>query len=388
MGIAQPPSTFYETIGNAFGRRNAPESDQHFWALRDVNFDVEPGQVVGIIGRNGAGKSTLLKILSRITAPTKGRVEIRGKLASLLEVGTGFHPELTGRENIFLNGSILGMTTSEVHRKLDAIVSFAELEKFIDTPVKRYSSGMYVRLAFAVAAHLDPDILIIDEVLAVGDADFQEKCVGKMEAIRGEGRTLLVVSHNMQLIKKLCPVAVLMERGSATAIGPIDDIQAKYLAGGAGVSSWSPAARDHHPFQFESVEVVPPQGHVATALPADRPFEILFRFEVATSITGRVALTIRNQFGVLVLASCDTDAFAYMNKRWAAGRYIERCVVPGSLLVPGEYWLAISRPLNEGNEIIQDICRFTIDRSGSLVERDYREGVVAPFLEWTTEERS
>src|ERR1700682_2569479 len=192
------------------GARPSTESTEDFWALKDVSFEVKQGEAVGIIGRNGAGKSTLLKILSRITEPTEGRVTLRGRVASLLEVGTGFHPELTGRENIFLNGAILGMTRLEIRRKFDEIVAFAEIEKFLDTPVKRYSSGMYVRLAFAVAAHLEPDILGVDEVLAVGDANFQRKCLGKMKDVAGHGRTILFVSHDMSAVRRLCRRAILL----------------------------------------------------------------------------------------------------------------------------------------------------------------------------------
>jgi ABC-type polysaccharide/polyol phosphate transport system ATPase subunit len=192
---------------------------EEFWALKDVNFEIKRGDVVGVIGRNGAGKSTLLKILSRITEPSAGRVEIKGRVASLLEVGTGFHPELTGRENIYLNGAILGMSRAEIRRKFDEIVAFAEVEKFLDTPVKRYSSGMYVRLAFAVAAHLEPEILVVDEVLAVGDAEFQKKCLGKMEEVAGHGRTVLFVSHNVAAINSLCNVAILLRGGMKQFLG-------------------------------------------------------------------------------------------------------------------------------------------------------------------------
>jgi len=211
--------------------RGRPASRQReaFWALRDVSFDVPRGQVLGIVGRNGAGKSTLLKILSRITEPTEGRVELRGRVASLLEVGTGFHPELTGRENIFLNGAILGMTRSEIVRRFDRIVAFAEIDRFIDTPVKRYSSGMHVRLAFAVAAHLEPEILLVDEVLAVGDAGFQKKCLGRMNRIAGEGRTVLFVSHNMPALTKLCQRVVWLDGGRCVADGEADDVVGAYL---------------------------------------------------------------------------------------------------------------------------------------------------------------
>jgi lipopolysaccharide transport system ATP-binding protein len=205
--------------------------DKMFWALQDVSFKVQPGEVVGIIGKNGAGKSTLLKILSRITPPTRGRVETRGRVASLLEVGTGFHPELTGRENIFLNGAILGMMRREVACKLDSIVAFAEVEQFLDTPVKRYSSGMYVRLAFAVAAHLDPEILIVDEVLAVGDAGFQKKCLGKMSEVSTSGRTVLFVSHNMVAVKSLCEHALWLAQGTVNAFGPTRQVVGEYLSG-------------------------------------------------------------------------------------------------------------------------------------------------------------
>jgi lipopolysaccharide transport system ATP-binding protein len=205
------------------------ESQEEFWALRDVSFEVKQGEVVGLIGRNGAGKSTLLKVLSKITAPSTGRIEIDGRVASLLEVGTGFHPELTGRENIFLNGAILGMSRAEIRRKFDEIVAFAEIEKFLDTPVRRYSSGMYMRLAFAIAAHLEPEILIVDEVLAVGDAEFQKKCLGKMGQVAKQGRTVLVVSHQLATITNLCTRAMLLREGRLAAVGPPQEIMNEYL---------------------------------------------------------------------------------------------------------------------------------------------------------------
>jgi lipopolysaccharide transport system ATP-binding protein len=210
--------------------RSRSPLNEDFWALHDLSFEIEQGEVVGIIGRNGAGKSTLLRILSRITEPTTGRVTIHGRLGSLLEVGTGFHPELTGRENIFLNGAILGMNRAEIKRKFDDIVSFAEVEKFLDTPVKRYSSGMYVRLAFSVAAHLDPEILVVDEVLAVGDAEFQKKCLGRMDAAAREGRTVLFVSHNMAVIQRLCTRGLFLEKGRLVEDGPIEKVVSRYFA--------------------------------------------------------------------------------------------------------------------------------------------------------------
>jgi lipopolysaccharide transport system ATP-binding protein len=231
---------------------------EEFWALKDVSFDIKRGEVVGIIGRNGAGKSTLLKILSRITEPTKGRIEIDGRVASLLEVGTGFHPELTGRENIFLNGAILGMHQSEIRRKFDEIVSFAEVEKFLDTPVKRYSSGMYVRLAFAVAAHLEPEILIVDEVLAVGDSEFQKKCLGKMKDVAHGGRTVLFVSHNMSAVRNLCERGLMMVNGQNHFDGSAEQAIAEYASATTGHSNLSWKRQHNHSYDrigFESIDV-------------------------------------------------------------------------------------------------------------------------------------
>jgi lipopolysaccharide transport system ATP-binding protein len=228
--MANGAKSFGRKLLKPLGKSISDPADEEFWALKDVSFEIKQGDRVGIIGRNGAGKSTLLKILSRITEPTKGSIRIKGRVASLLEVGTGFHPELTGRENIFLNGAILGMSKLEIKRKFDEIVAFAEVEKFLDTPVKRYSSGMYVRLAFAVAAHLEPEILIVDEVLAVGDAQFQKKCLGKMKEVSGEGRTVLFVSHNMTAIRTLCSKAVLLHRGTIIDSGSINQCIETYEA--------------------------------------------------------------------------------------------------------------------------------------------------------------
>lgn len=271
-----------EEFGRAWDRlRGVPHPDpQEFWALRDVSFDIEPGEVVGVIGRNGAGKSTLLKILSRITEPTSGSARLRGRVASLLEVGTGFHPELTGRENVFLNGAILGMTRAEVRKKFDEIVAFAEVAQFIDTPVKRYSSGMYVRLAFAVAAHLDPEILIIDEVLAVGDAQFQKKCLGKMQDVsRGHGRTILFVSHNMTAVQHLCQRGVYLRQGSAVAHGPMAQIVDLYLGeASAGNDGERLAYARRSPLiEIESVELLV-RGERRTTLPCGETMTLRMQF--------------------------------------------------------------------------------------------------------------
>ena len=219
----------YRLVDPSNGKPNLPATDDSFWALKDVSFEVQPGEVVGIIGHNGAGKSTLLKILSRIVEPTDGRCEVRGRMASLLEVGTGFHPELTGRENIYLNGSLLGMSREEMDRKIVKIIEFSEIEQFLDTPVKRYSSGMYVRLAFAVAAHMDPEILLVDEVLAVGDATYQKRCINRMSALAKEGKTILFVSHNMDLIPRLCQKGILLEKGRMVRINSAESIVRDYL---------------------------------------------------------------------------------------------------------------------------------------------------------------
>jgi len=263
-------------------------SKEEFWALKDVSFEVKRGEVVGIIGRNGAGKSTLLKILSRITEPTEGRVTLRGRVASLLEVGTGFHPELTGRENIFLNGAILGMTKAEIRKKFDEIVAFAEVERFLDTPVKRYSSGMYVRLAFAVAAHLEPEILVVDEVLAVGDAEFQKKCLGKMKDVATGGRTVLFVSHNMGAVTRLCQNGLLLQKGHLIKQGPVEEVISAYAA--SPMRSELPKNRgplkDY--LQLISSEVTNRKGETVLEKETDLVFRLTYK--VKESIRGFVPL--------------------------------------------------------------------------------------------------
>ncbi len=263
------------------GERAGVEPDGTFWALRDVSFEVQPGEVVGLIGRNGAGKSTLLKVLSQITAPTHGRVELHGRVASLLEVGTGFHPELSGRENVFLNGAILGMTREETRRKFDEIVAFAEIEKFIDTPVKRYSSGMYVRLAFAVAAHLEPEILLVDEVLAVGDVAFQQKCLGKMNEVAHLGRTVLVVSHNMEVMRKLCTRVVALEGGRVAGTGSPTEIIPHYLkvASAEAVHDF-PEPADDAPVYVSRLMIEDGQGRQNNSIPAGEPWQVRIRLMV------------------------------------------------------------------------------------------------------------
>ncbi len=266
---------------------------EEFWALRDISFSVQPGEVVGLIGRNGAGKSTLLKILSRITEPTTGRIKLRGRVASLLEVGTGFHPDLTGRENIFLNGAILGMSRAEIRSKFDEIVAFAEVERFLDTPVKRYSSGMYVRLAFAVAAHLEPEILIVDEVLAVGDIAFQKKCLGKMQDIsRAEGRTVLFVSHNLASIRQLCTSAVLLEAGAVRMTGACNQVLELYQSGLTGADNTSipaPTVDLLDRGYVTGVDVETIDGRPQPVVPVGQPWRVRVRFRIVRSQENFVA---------------------------------------------------------------------------------------------------
>jgi lipopolysaccharide transport system ATP-binding protein len=288
-------------------------SESEFWALKDVSFDIKKGEVVGVIGRNGAGKSTLLKILSRITKPTQGYVRINGRVGSLLEVGTGFHPELTGRENVYLNGAIIGMRKKEIERKFDEIVAFAEIEKFIDTPVKYYSSGMYVRLAFAVAAHLEPDILIVDEVLAVGDMEFQKKCLGKMEDVTQRGRTVLFVSHNMGAIKSLCSRAILLDAGRVKSDGTVDRVVGAYydFIAGAGrceaglIPEDAPRPWSTPEARLRSVKLMDTSGTKISQLYFAQPFRIQLSFEVFTEIPDAVI--------ELGIATLDGTRVAYLS---------------------------------------------------------------------------
>ena len=280
-------------------------SESEFWALQEVSFDIQPGDRVGIIGRNGAGKSTLLKVLSRIVDPTEGRVEINGRLSSLLEVGTGFHPELSGRENIFLNGAILGMRRAEIASKFDEIVAFAEVEQFLDTPVKRYSSGMYVRLAFAVAAHLEPEILVVDEVLAVGDAEFQRKCMGKMKEVAHGGRTILFVSHNMAAIQNLCGTAIYLRHGQVVKHGEAAPVIAEYLRSGALASAIDLRQRadrqGNGAVRFVSFSITNGQGQDLAALQCGSPAALHFDFETAGAVRDlHLAIGIDNDLGIRV----------------------------------------------------------------------------------------
>lgn len=331
------------------------ETIEEFWALKDVSFEVKRGDVLGVIGRNGAGKSTLLKILSRITEPTTGRVHISGRVASLLEVGTGFHPELTGRENIFLSGAILGMRRGEVRRKFDAIVSFAGVEKFLDTPVKRYSSGMYVRLGFAIAAHLDPEILVIDEVLAVGDAQFQKACLGRMQEVSGQDRTVLFVSHNMAMIGSLCEKAILLEKGQLCRFGPTEEVILAYSANGAENSparincrNAIPSIGDQHVLLL-SADVRNEDGLPVSQIEITRPFSVRMEYRI---ISEGERVYIPNFHFYRHDGSCAFVTSAVAVGRLAPGEYAAECYIPSNFLNDGLYSVELAITSYESHMII------------------------------------
>ena len=365
---------------------------EDFWALRQVDFDIQQGDRVGIIGRNGAGKSTLLKILSRITPPTEGRVDIIGRLASLLEVGTGFHPELTGRENIYLNGTILGMSQKEIHRKFDEIVDFAEVERFLDTPVKRYSSGMYVRLAFAVAAHLDPEILIVDEVLAVGDAQFQKKCLGKMEDVsKNEGRTLLFVSHQMTAMQSLCNKGILLEKGRVAYQGDMTNTITTYLnqyAQSKRESVWSEADAP----SSELAKLL--RAKVAHPDPTKDVFEIgdplIFEFTFINLKAGQTVLDVTfhltDEMGHVVFVG-STAYFYEEFRRFKTGEINVTCRLPANILHEGHYnihRLLLVQDRGLVNLEVRDVIQFEViaEQKEQFGWAGNKEGVVRPRLEW------
>ncbi|MHB1557198.1 MAG: ABC transporter ATP-binding protein [Isosphaeraceae bacterium] len=369
-----------------------PEPSPPFWALRDVSFEVKRGEVVGIIGRNGAGKSTLLKILSRITEPTEGEVDVHGRVGSLLEVGTGFHQELTGRENVYLNGAILGMRRSEIARRFDEIVAFAEVEKFIDTPVKHYSSGMYMRLAFAVAAHLDPEILVVDEVLAVGDAQFQKKCLGKMGEVARGGRTVIFVSHNMGVINRLCPQAVWLSAGRCVQNGPSEEVIGAYLLADAamfGARRWDPPDRvpGNDKVRLRAVRILGATGEVTGTLDIRNHFDVEMEIEVlAPTQNFRASVRILTVDGVVVFTSTDQDASWRQQPTCQPGRYRVSCRVPGNLLNVGNYFVTPGAdvPFVEVIYFEEQALGFQIEQTGG-VSGKYPEtwpGIVCPRLDW------
>jgi lipopolysaccharide transport system ATP-binding protein len=396
IGERAPYRTLRDAIANAVSgaarwrAAAATPPPATIWALRNVSFEVSPGEVVGVIGRNGAGKSTLLKILSRITRPTEGRARIRGRVDALLEVGTGFHPELTGRENIFLNGAILGMTREQIRRRFDAIAAFAEVERFLDTPVKRYSSGMYMRLAFAVAAHLEPDILIIDEVLAVGDAAFQKKCLGKIDEVARGGRTALFVSHNMVAVQSLCERAIWLDEGRIMAAGPTGEVVRRYLQSSSAAvreQTWedSRTAPGNEKVRLHRVAATVDEGGVGDTITVRTPIALEFEFwNLEPGACLGVGAHLYDEDGVMVFESSGPG-----ERPLPVGRYRSVCRIPGDLLNDGKHSVVVN--------VIEDESRLVYRLDHALVfdvhdVADLRGswfgrwmGVVRPNLQWTIE---
>ena len=387
-----------QRIGSSLrGKRDrANESDQ-IWALRDVSFEVKRGQALGIIGRNGAGKSTLLKVLSRVTDPTEGYGEMRGRVGSLLEVGTGFHPELTGRENIFLNGAILGMHKKEIEARFDEIVAFSEVEKFIDTPVKRYSSGMYLRLAFAVAAHLEPEILVVDEVLAVGDADFQRKCLGKMGDVANSGRTVLFVSHNMSAILRLTQDSIVLDKGKVILNAPSSEAVDFYLNRGlskVGERFWEgeEVPVSSAPFRPLAIRILDKLGQVSDSVRSVDPIQIEIDYELTEDVTGlRVGFYLFTTRGEPIFTSFDIDSeelFKEFTSR-PKGVYTSRCTIPSNTLNEGRFLLGVNASSYGIRRYFQDdqALSFSVDASGAPGTHwpEARPGPVRPVLGWEIE---
>jgi len=371
-------------------------ADDEMWALRGVSFEIRQGEILGIIGRNGAGKSTFLKILSRVTAPTTGEVRVKGRIASLLEIGTGFHHELSGRENIYLNGAILGMTRSEIQRKFDEIVAFADIEKFLDTPVKRYSSGMYVRLAFAVAAHLDPDILIVDEVLAVGDGAFQKKCLGKMNDVAKEGRTVLFVSHNMDTVARLCSKAIILEKGKIQASGNTDTVVSRYVRGDFGTSAkrkWQDpnTAPGDRVVRLLEVRVHDENNKESASFQVTQSIGITIEYEVLEE--GHYfthSCNLFNEQGTNIFNSHDVVS-PTRNLPRSKGLYSATMWIPSNLLSEGAVivGIALFRPEPFLSHVYeQDVVSFNIvdNIDGRSARGNYVggfPGIVRPLLRWT-----
>jgi len=377
------------------GRDADGAADNTIWALRDVSFEVQRGEVVGIIGRNGAGKSTLLKILSRITEPTEGRALVYGRVASLLEVGVGFHPELTGRENIYLNGAILGMKRMEINRRFDEIVAFAVIEKFLDTPVKRYSSGMYVRLAFAVAAHLEPEILLVDEVLAVGDAQFQKKCLGKMSHVAREGRTVLFVSHNMVAAEGLCDRVILLDEGKIVQDGRPDQVISTYL--GKSVSTltdrvWNDVttAPGNDVVRIHRARVRCEDGSGSEPITVRTPIAIEFEYwNLEPGAYLNLSLNVFNEQGIVVFNTVPTNEQIWHRRPFPVGLFRSVCHVHGDLLNNGMHRVRLLVVKNQGIVVyrFEDVLVFDVLDDAEL-RGDWHgtwPGAVRPDLKWSTE---
>lgn len=393
-GPGTPYATLRETLMD-FARKplrslrrngNSPS----IWALKDLNFEIGQGEVVGIIGRNGAGKSTLLKILSRITEPTTGRVDLYGRVASLLEVGTGFHPELSGRENIYLNGSILGMTHSEIESKFDEIVAFAEVEQFIDTPVKRYSSGMYVRLAFAVAAHLEPEILIVDEVLAVGDYAFQQKCLKKMQDVSTHGRTVLFVSHNLGAINRLCGRCLLLDHGNLIDSGATAGVVQTYMTSGLiqRPEYKQPTAPDK-PMNLRRIALTTDTGEIKSDIGYDESFRFVIEYEVNQPLTGTsIGLMLHTVDGTCAFTSADFDTHTDLLVSRSPGQYKTEVVIPPRWLNVGRYTVRVASANAMSGACYDDIeaITFNVVDTGTpgSVNGIKRPGILQPLLDWQT----
>jgi lipopolysaccharide transport system ATP-binding protein len=377
-----------------FARLLRREERQWLWALEDVSFDIHEGVPTAIIGRNGAGKSTLLKVLSRITEPTTGYADVSGRVGSLLEVGTGFHPELTGRENIYFNGAILGMRRHEIARKFDDIVAFSGVEQHIDTPVKWYSSGMYVRLGFAVAAHLEPDILIVDEVLAVGDAEFQKRCLGRMGEVAHEGRTVLFVSHNMHAVRRLCERAIMLDRGRIAMEGDVASVAQHYLASvdsaGDGRRRWlDPDTRPGDDIcRITEVRITDDSGEPAASFFNSRPIYVTVEFDLAVvNPAFMVGIDLMTSDGVLVFTSYHRDVAEDAVPRFVEGRNAFRCAIPPGLLNSGRYALNLRVSLHNIRWIAleESVLQFDVmaDHGESpFIHAQARSGVILPVLDW------
>lgn len=391
---SRPHPRLSEVIGDyvraARNYRSHRRKSVDFWALRDVSFSVARGEAVGVIGSNGAGKSTLLKVLSRITTPTHGTAIVRGRVGSLLEVGTGFHPDLTGRENVFLNGAILGMTRRETSRQFDAIVDFAEVERFLDTPVKRYSSGMYLRLAFAVAAHLDSDILLVDEVLAVGDAAFQKKCLGTMNDVRSRGKTVVFVSHSMPAIQTLCSRAMYLSEGRVIADGPPADIVRQYAMSTEApipMREWPDAhsAPGNLLFRLKRASVVAKGGYLTTRT----PFVIEFEYwNLKPGAILNLSLHIYNDSGTLLFNALPVIETTWQGKPFPVGLFRDSCAIPADLLRDGVYRVELL-VVHDGRAVFQlhDALLFEINDDPELRQGWFGEwpGVIRPIFDWSTE---
>jgi lipopolysaccharide transport system ATP-binding protein len=389
--------TLRETITNKvknifLNRSKIIPQKEDFWALRGVTFDIEKGDRIGIIGRNGAGKSTLLKLLSRITEPTEGIIKMRGSVASLLEVGTGFHPELTGRENIFLNGAVLGMSRKEIKKKFDEIVNFAEIEKFLDTPVKRYSSGMYVRLAFAVAANLEPEILLVDEVLAVGDAQFQKKSIGKMEEVsKDEGRTVLFVSHNMPTINKLCERCIWLENGSIKESGKSEEVTYNYLnlpQNNDAEVNWAEGSNDPGDKEYvfiKSVRIMNSSNENTGTIFAEEDFFIEIKYVILKLLKeSQIGVRLLNSNGELIFQSGDVDLSGLERFERKPGNYLSKCKIPGFLLNQGHYSISLFGHIPYVKMLIDTggILNFEIIQKKDMGGYGKQPGILRPNLEW------